>query len=293
MKNKYFIVFFALATIALLLGSGCTQKNQVCGNGICEQTEDTKTCQADCQGTNLIKEEVKIGDRRLIFARNPSESPQPAIIALHGRMQSADAWFGGFAQARFSQKALDKGYAVIAPDSIEPICPNVKNWDYRENSTDTEFFNKLIEWIKNKKELDSDKVFVAGISNGAFMASGLAQNIGAPKIKAVAIASGGNPENTDISAANNCRTEFNYNPPKISANHPKALIIHGTLDPIVPFKLGELNAQAIKDAGIESRFLVKQNGSHLWFSEFDDEILEWFGEKCHAKKKKTHKKNCA
>src|SRR3989338_6781997 len=80
MKNTTIIAFFALFAIALVLASGCLQKGPVCGNNICEQKEDAAACPADCKGTNFTKEEVSIGNRYFIFARNQADSPMPAII---------------------------------------------------------------------------------------------------------------------------------------------------------------------------------------------------------------------
>ena len=95
------------------------------------------------------------------------------------------------------------------------------------------------------------------------MASRLALDIGSPKIRAVAVRSAGSADHSTVTIENNCKNEFDFETPQINANHPPTIIIHGKIDPIVPFKMDELYSLALQNSGIKEKFLAKDNGLHM------------------------------
>jgi len=242
---------------------------ETCSAGICtaaEIEEGLKTLTVD-------------GRERQFYYKKPSGSgPFPVIIVLHGRAQDADVWLNSSkAQGQFVSYALSEGYAIIAPDSVEPICPGVKQWDYTRttDSVDLPFFDKIFEWIDDNSQLNSNRIYVAGISSGGFMTSRLALYF-PTKIKAVAIHSAGNADK--VSFDSECNTNFDESIPTVSSDHPPTLLIHGENDNIVPYLMGQKYYQGLQNAGIEANMLSQTTCTicHRWFSEYDDDILDWF-----------------
>jgi len=226
-------------------------------------------------GSGVIKETDHINGRTFMYARNATGNKMPVIIVLHGRTQSADIWFENSAQGAFVKKAINERFAVIAPDSTTPICQGVKQWDYTKDFSDKAFFEGIFNWIDNQSEFDKERIYVTGISSGGFMTSRVGM-VFADKVKAIAIASGGDADYSSVRRDNGCRTTFDKSVPIIEGNQPKTLFIHGDIDPIVPFSMDQNYYTALKDKGVETRFIKNRFGTHLWYNKYDQDILDWF-----------------
>jgi dipeptidyl aminopeptidase/acylaminoacyl peptidase len=234
-----------------------------------------KTDKKDLSVSNITKEEVKIGGREFIFSKDENVKNAPVIIFLHGGAQDDNIWFSENDQALIVKSALNKGYAVIAPDSLRPLCGGVKQWDYRENSSDLSFFDDILNYIWSRDDLDSDRIYIAGISIGGFMASRLAEHYG-DNINAIAISSGGNAENLVVYPPDFCYVEYNYNLTNIKPDHPRTLLIHGDNDTTIPIEASLNYYEALKKAGRGAKIIIKKQGEHHWYPEYNDDILNWF-----------------
>lgn len=123
-----------------------------------------------------------------------NEKP-PLLIVLHGG-------FGSGKQARDSYDltplANQHGYIVVYPDGIAREGRfEIKTWNAgnccgnaaKSNVDDVKFISMLIDKMVKERSIDSDKVFVTGISNGAMLAYRLACEI-PEKIRAIAPVAG-------------------------------------------------------------------------------------------------------
>lgn len=225
--------------------------------------------------SEIIKEEIKIGDRSFIFSKKVGVEKAPVIIVLHGGLQDSSVWFEENSQGLFVKNAIEEGYAIIAPDSLFPLCEGIKQWDYRKDSSDLIFFDEIFNWIWFREDLNSDDIYVAGISIGGFMASRLANHYG-QNIKAIAVHSGGNADNIDLDPNNLCYVEYNFGETKIKEGHPRTLIIHGTNDSIIPYETSVAYYSSLKKAGVGVKLIPKQDEEHYWYSEYNGLVLEWF-----------------
>ncbi len=96
----------------------------------------------------------------------------------------------------------------------------VQHWVTKPGSSDQTFLITLIGHLEDTLCVDSRRVYVAGYSNGAFMASALACS-DASKIAAVATVAG-------IEATTNCKP----------SRRVPVIAFHGTADPFVPYQGG-------------------------------------------------------
>jgi len=160
-----------------------------------------------------------------------NESRQlPLVIALHGRGGTGEL------MAIVTRKEFDKladrdGFFVVYPDGVE------LNWNdgrmdeeandraHRENIDDVGFISALIDTMINDYNIDPERVYITGISNGAIMSYRLACEL-SHKIAAIAPVDGNIPH----MLYNEC------NP----ARPVSLLAINNVNDPLVPYEGGNI-----------------------------------------------------
>ena len=219
------------------------------------------------------KQKITLNNGQFLFYKTTNEKT-PVIIVLHGTRQDSEVWFETNPQGAFVEKAAEKGYAIIAPESKNPFCEEIKQWDTKKNSTDLEFFDEILNWIWLTENLDSERIYIAGISNGGIMASRLAEERG-KNIRAIMIHSGTHADNAKIEN-NLCYYQYTINQTTISPNHPRTMLIHGTNDTIIPYEHTLEYYNSLKGTGIGVILIPKINGDHYWYEEYNDLILSWF-----------------
>jgi polyhydroxybutyrate depolymerase len=139
--------------------------------------------------------------------------PLPLIVDLHGYSETAAI------QASITMLGsygATKGFITVTPQVNE----QVQHWVTSPGSSDQKFLISLINHLGDTLCVDSHRVYVAGYSNGAFMASALACS-DAGKIAAVATVAG-------IEATTACHP----------SRRVPVIAFHGTADPFVPYKGG-------------------------------------------------------
>jgi polyhydroxybutyrate depolymerase len=144
------------------------------------------------------------------------DHPVPLLVAFHGGGGSGSQ----FARASgFDAIADEEGFLVVFPDGATGTwnaggCCGVAE---REGVDDVAFVRRLIEEIAADHDVDADRVYVAGHSNGAMLAYRLACELG--DVVAAAGAQSGGLEVDRCAPA-----------------RPVSLIhLHGTADPRVPY----------------------------------------------------------
>jgi len=200
--------------ILLLLASSCNKSDDFVGS---EQTNNFIS--VDGQNREYIQ----------FLPEGWSEATNmPIIFVLHGGTGTPEEMLR---YVDYRDLSTQKKFILIYPKGIE------KNWnDGRPTGAnelgidDVNFVKRLIYKLVANYSVNEGAVFVTGISNGAFMASRLACELG-DKIKAFASVAG-TIESTII--ASNCN-------PNVAVS---ALYIHGTLDEFVPIEGGEMSSGA-------------------------------------------------
>lgn len=156
--------------------------------------------------------------------------PLPLVIALHGRGGNGESMIL-VTRKGFDILADNERFIVVYPDGIE------LNWNdgrmdeeandraHRENIDDVGFISALIDFMKEKYNIDLKRVYVTGISNGAILSYRLACEL-SNKICAIAPVDGNIPYMLS---------------PDCSPSRPvSVLAINNLNDPLVPFEGGEV-----------------------------------------------------
>jgi polyhydroxybutyrate depolymerase len=146
----------------------------------------------------------------------------PLVFLLHG---GGGDGAGINSVAKMKEIAEREKFIIIFPDGVE------KSWnDGRPSNAnalgvnDVKFFDELITKLSAAYKIDSKKVYTVGISNGGFMSMRLACELSSSFAAAASVAA---TIERDIVAAN-CTP----------SNKVSVMLIHGTLDGLVPFTGG-------------------------------------------------------
>ncbi len=243
--------------------------------------------------SELNPQKISLGERYFYYETpDNADTNTPVIIMLHGRSQTALGWFdisenlATEGQNTFTREALANGFAVIAPQSAEAFCPGKNQWDSQsktlEESEDLQFFENILDWINKNPQLDTKRVYVVGLSSGAAMTSRVATYFGKEKINAVVIHSGAHADKVTLAyhpeKVLKCEVSFSTDIPNISSTHPRTLLIHGSGDNLDPFEAAQAYDKGLTKAGIEHKFIIKEDGKHTWYSEYNNDIISWFSQ---------------
>ena len=94
-------------------------------------------------------------------------TPMPLVFGLHGWSQPASLLM---TQADLGAAADRHRFIAIAPDITRPV----PLWDTALNGNDVLWFGALIAVLQDQLCIDTNRIYVTGMSNGAMMASTLA-----------------------------------------------------------------------------------------------------------------------
>lgn len=166
------------------------------------------------------------GRERHYFAYRPpnlgASAQVPLVLALHGYTQPATGLEG---TTRFNDLAYAEGFEVVYPQGVQ------NSWDagfccgdaISEKIDDVAFLKALIDKLIVAGGIDSKRVFVAGLSNGAFMSYRLACQL-TDRIAGIASIAG-----TMVVPLSGCHP----------ATPISVLEMHGDADDIVPYGGGD------------------------------------------------------
>jgi len=165
---------------------------------------------------------------RIHIPTSLTENISPALLfVLHGGGGTGEGMERTLTLGGFNTLADQDNFIVVYPDGIE------KNWNdgrknvtdpaHQQNIDDVGFFNALIDNLTMEFNIDPDRIFFTGISNGAMMSYRVAFEI-PEKVAAIAPVAGAIP--IDL---------LYYN---ISDEPISVCVISGTHDPLVPWEGG-------------------------------------------------------
>ncbi|MDY6821925.1 MAG: PHB depolymerase family esterase [Deferribacterota bacterium] len=161
------------------------------------------------------------------YGKNKS---MPLLIALHGGGGTSKSMVN-ITEGGLNTLADKEGFIVVYPDGFD------KHWNdgrsreetryktQEENIDDVGFISTLISYFIKELNIDSKRVYVTGMSNGAMMSYRLACEL-AEKIAAVAPVAGNMPQNLSLTC---------------SPSKPiSVLAINNVNDPLMPLEGGDV-----------------------------------------------------
>ncbi len=154
--------------------------------------------------------------------------PAPVVFDLHGYLEPAAI---EHVSSGISALGATEGFVTITPQLEQPGLPR---WDFGEASGDVAYLSELMSHVESSLCADQRRIYVTGLSMGAFTTSSLACQL-SDRIAAIAPVAG-------LQDFAWCRPE---RPVPVVA-------FHGTADPIVAYTGG---------TGPNARFLPKPDGS--------------------------------
>ncbi len=185
--------------VAAVPSSGCGVASSV-APGADEQVETTSS-----------------GAKRTYYRRVPpgvaADQPTPVVVDLHGYSEGSTIHLMMSAMGAFGDQ---EGFITITPEGTGPI----PRWDTAFDSADMVYIGDLLDDVEATLCVDRARIFVTGLSNGAFMSSAIAC-VYADRVAAVAPIAG-------VQAPEGCEP-----------SRPVPLVtFHGTADGFVAFEGG-------------------------------------------------------
>ncbi|WP_063066013.1 alpha/beta hydrolase family esterase [Nocardia violaceofusca] len=110
-------------------------------------------------------------------------APLPLVVDLHGYLEPAALEYAGTGLGSFG---MANGFATVTPQLDEPGVPR---WDFGDHSADIAYLSDLLTHVEANRCVDERRVYVTGLSMGAFTTSSLACQL-ADRIAAVAPVAG-------------------------------------------------------------------------------------------------------
>lgn len=159
------------------------------------------------------------------------KQPVPLLIALHGQGGNGKSFEEKTTLGGFDKLAKKENFIIVYPESIEKAWNDGRNDPYsysaKQNLDDVHFISVLIDQLKEKYNIDSQRIFVTGMSNGGMMTFRLGGELSG-KIRAIATVAASLPENLYKTL--------------VPSNKISVLMIHGKDDPIIPWDGGDIRA---------------------------------------------------
>lgn len=148
------------------------------------------------QAEAALREEPKV----VLPPQYSAEQSWPLVVLLHGYASNSDlinAYFG-------LGKAVNRGFILVVPNghtnrernqfwNASPACCDFEH----ENHDDVGYLLEVVNVMKSKFNIDENRIFAVGHSNGGFMAHRLACDIRSPFSAIVSLAG--------VIAGTNCR----------------------------------------------------------------------------------------
>lgn len=247
-RRRRVFALFAGFSFLLLTSTSCIDqvKSVVLGEGILVEGEfrpaGPLTPEADILPFHLLHFRTQEPGRRY-----------PLLLALHG---SGD---NGRNYIQIWQAAVEKEKIIV----LAPTRPR----GYENNPKDLHAFYALVDQIVSQYPVDPERLYLAGVSSGALVASWLAARNPGRWRELILIASAPSPEWVQ-----------NLKPEKF----PPILFVHGHHDEQFNFEQILLEAEELRGKGFQVGVIGDPSAGHTHKEEWNEAILKWI---------KTHRLN--
>jgi polyhydroxybutyrate depolymerase len=177
----------------------------------------------------------------------------PLVFAFHGLGDTKDR----FAQySRLDELAQKQGFVLAYPNARALFWPLTGEWA----RDDLAFFDALYAQLTLGYNIDPNRVFLIGNSNGAYFSHLLAMHR-ADRIAAIAVHSGG----LGVVVPGSGQAAHRY----------AVFAVHGAVDPVVPVSESRRVRDAYQGAGHVVEYLEIAGHDHRWAGHMDVNTRMW------------------
>lgn len=190
--------------------------------------------------------------------------PVPLLFAFHGFLLDSAEFMARY--SRFAELAEKEKFIVVFPQGLE------RRWEiFLRNNRDIAFFDELHQSLEKRYNIDRNRIYVTGMSNGAYFSNLLASQR-SEVIAAIAPHSGG----PGLLAVTGIDADRKY----------PVLILHGTLDSIVPPSEGRATRDIYRQEGHEVELVEFKGLRHFWSNRLGGSNRIWEFFKAHPMDRK-------
>ena len=189
--------------------------------------------------------------------------PAPIVFAFHGILIDSKDLMPKY--TKLADTAEKHGFVLLFPNAID------RSWGLKPEKIerDLAFFDALLKKVEKSYKIDSDRVYVLGMSNGGYFAHLLAKER-SRTIAAVASHSG--PLGLQTLMGIGATRKF------------PVMIIHGADDKLFPVSFARENRDKYKREGHEVEYLEVKEQGHMWAAKAKVNEKIWSFFKAHPMK---------
>jgi len=214
---------------------------------------------AEPQHGEFATEKLQVGgvtrDYRLVVPKSVDlEKPAPLVIAFHGMLVDTKDLMPKY--TKLNETADKHGFIIVYPNALD------KAWGLKPEKVkaDLAFFDALVARISSDYKIDPDRIYVLGMSNGAYFA----HLVGKERSKTVAaVAAHSGMLGLQTALGINAERKF------------PVLIIHGEQDKIFPIRIARENRDLYVKEGHEVKYVEIPGLGHLWGTKADVNETIW------------------
>ena len=185
------------------------------------------------------------------------EKPVPLVFAFHGFLIDSKDLMPVYTQ--LDKLAEDKGFILVYPNGLN------RSWPLWAGAAkdDLALFDELYDNLGEKYNIDRSRVYLAGMSNGAFFSHLLATQRD-DKIAAIVMHSG----SLGLAGLLDPKAKHKY----------AVLVVHGTKDFIFPMEEAHKTRDAYKKWGHPVECIEVEDLNHIWAAKqgINEKIWEFF-----------------
>jgi polyhydroxybutyrate depolymerase len=223
--------------------------------------EEKKAAKTGTHGT-FVDETLKVSGQerlyRLVVPKSVDlKKPNPLVVAFHGMGIDNSKVMPRY--TKLDDLAAEKKFILVYPEAIG------RSWglEPKKVTADLAFFDALVAEISAKYEVDANRVYVLGMSNGGYFAHLVGKE---RSTKVAAVCSHSGPLGLQTILGINAERKF------------PVMIVHGDKDRLFDVKIARENRDKYEREKHEVKYVEVPGLNHFWATDvkINDQIWDFF-----------------
>ena len=175
----------------------------------------------------------------------------PLVVALHGGSGNGSDFIWSWLR-----EARSRRFLLLSPTSRD------STWSLNAPEQDAYALRQMTDWVASKWQIDSERVLLTGLSDGATMTFLVGLAADAPFTHLAPVSGVLHPMNFAIGNLGRARNKPIY-------------LVHGALDWMFPVSLAQEAARVLEESGAKLVYREVEDLSHTYPREENARIIEW------------------